>query len=221
MKNNYKNIVFTIVLTAASVASEAAVRADGTSVWFSGTATGGLTALQAQQVNADTATFWNGGEPNNSNNEDCAVQQATGGWNDLSCTNNTSRRAACFNGSDWALTAPATSILTSAANCPAGYSYAAPTNLQQRNALSARIVAAGAADVWINALDNATEGVWVFNAGTTSVFAPFWNAGEPNNSGSAEHCAEVLASGLWNDQSCGATRPVVCQHGFYRLEHCQ
>lgn len=210
MKNNYKNIVFTIVLTAASVASEAAVRADGTSVWFSGTATGGLTALQAQQVNADTATFWNGGEPNNSNNEDCAVQQATGGWNDLSCTNNTSRRAACFNGSDWALTAPATSILTSAANCPAGYSYAAPTNLQQRNALSARIVAAGAADVWINALDNATEGVWVFNAGTTSVFAPFWNAGEPNNSGSAEHCAEVLASGLWNDQSCGATRPVVC-----------
>src|SRR5690606_31705849 len=85
-----------------------------------------------------------------------------------------------------------------------------PQNLQQRNALSARIVSAGVGDVWINALDNVTEGVWVFNAGTTSVFAPFWNAGEPNNSGSAEHCAEVLASGLWNDQSCGVTRPVVC-----------
>lgn len=211
MKNNYKNIVFTIVLTAASVVSEAAVRADGTSVWFAGAATGGLTALQAQQVSADTATFWNGGEPNNSSEEDCAVQQASGGWNDLSCTNNASRRAACFNGSDWALSNSAsTSRTTATGSCPSGYVYAAPQNLQQRSALSARIVAAGAADVWINALDNATEGVWVFNAGTTSVFAPFWNAGEPNNSGSAEHCAEVLASGLWNDQSCGVTRPVVC-----------
>src|SRR5690606_26024210 len=144
MKNNYKNIVFSIVLTAASVASEAAVRADGTSVWFAGGATGGLTALQAQQVSADTATFWNSGEPNDYNDsEDCAVQQAAGGWNDLDCNNNSSRRAACFNGSDWALTAPATSILTSAASCPAGYSYAAPTNLQQRNALSARMVADG------------------------------------------------------------------------------
>src|SRR5690606_28479180 len=116
---------------------------------------------------------------------------------------------------DWALGSAATGIVAAAGACPAGYVYAAPQNLQQRNALSARIVSAGAGDVWINALDNVTEGVWVFNAGTTSVFAPFWNAGEPNNSGSAEHCAEVLASGLWNDQSCGVTRAVVCANSDF------
>src|SRR5690606_8180022 len=179
--------------------------------WFAGGATGGLTALQAQQVSADTATFWNSGEPNDYNDsEDCAVQQAAGGWNDLDCNNNSSRRAACFNGSDWALTAPATSILTSAASCPAGYSYAAPTNLQQRNALSARMVADGVADVWINALDFVDEDIWILNSGTSSVLPPFWNAGEPGNSGSGEHCAEVMANGLWNDLSCDALRPVVC-----------
>ncbi len=37
-----------------------------------------------------------------------------------------------------------------------------------------------------------------------------WGAGEPNNAND-EDCAELGASGRWNDLACGASRPFACQ----------
>jgi hypothetical protein len=39
-----------------------------------------------------------------------------------------------------------------------------------------------------------------------------WASGEPNNTGGAEHCAEILAgTGLWNDIPCESQKPVLCE----------
>lgn len=38
-----------------------------------------------------------------------------------------------------------------------------------------------------------------------------WNAGEPNNENSEEHCVIILPEGTWNDISCSSFRLVVCE----------
>uniref|UniRef100_A0A8C3PPL8 C-type lectin domain-containing protein n=1 Tax=Calidris pygmaea TaxID=425635 RepID=A0A8C3PPL8_9CHAR len=38
-------------------------------------------------IRAVTYTNWNAGEPNNRKNEDCAVIQDSGKWNDVNCSN--------------------------------------------------------------------------------------------------------------------------------------
>lgn len=220
MKNNYKKIALTITLILSSTLSLAASVADKSSVWFDrDTTNGGLTAAQAISVNADTVTFWNSGEPNDSSSEDCATQTNTGGWNDIGCE--LTRRVACFDGTNWSLTsgtvamgadnnASGTISNAQTACTNIGSQFAAPVTLEQRNALTSLISSAGITNgVFINAQDMITEGVWVINKGTT-VMAPFWSGSEPNNSGGAENCAESTSGGAWNDLSCTATRAVAC-----------
>ncbi|MFM9097624.1 MAG: lectin-like protein, partial [Phycisphaerales bacterium] len=54
----------------------------------------------------------------------------------------------------------------------------------------------------------ASEGTWAWTDGTPASYTN-WNAGEPNNSSSTEHYAEMLGSnGRWNDlNNAGATYP--------------
>jgi hypothetical protein len=77
------------------------------------------------------------------------------------------------------------------------------------------------ANAWIGAQDT-TEGSWRWandnvlfwtglSNGTANAYA-HWNAGEPNDSGGNEDCAEIRsADGLWNDQPCTAAFDFVCE----------
>lgn len=217
MKKNYKKTIISLTLTAVASFAQAATNSAGDSVWFASGVTGGLSAAQARLVNADTVTFWNGGEPNDSSSEDCATQTSSGVWNDIGCEQ--SRRAACFDGSSWSLSAAvvmgadndaSSSVAAAQTACTnIGSQFAAPVTLDQRNALSAVISAAGVSDVFINAQDMASEGTWILNKGSTPQ-APFWNAGEPDNAGGAENCAESTSSGVWNDNSCAISQQLAC-----------
>jgi hypothetical protein len=44
-----------------------------------------------------------------------------------------------------------------------------------------------------------------------SGYAPQWSNGEPNNVSTNEDCAEMYATGRWNDQACTATRGFICE----------
>ncbi|MFM1823242.1 MAG: hypothetical protein RI967_1508 [Planctomycetota bacterium] len=53
--------------------------------------------------------------------------------------------------------------------------------------------------LWIGFTDRKSEGLWAWSDGSSAKYTN-WNGGEPNNSGSVEHYAEMLgSSGLWND----------------------
>jgi hypothetical protein len=79
---------------------------------------------------------------------------------------------------------------------------------------------AGTANVWIGATDAAVEGSWLWSndgtqfwlgasGGSASAYAQ-WNGGEPNNQNN-EDCAEMYASGAWNDAVCTLTRGFICE----------
>jgi hypothetical protein len=44
-----------------------------------------------------------------------------------------------------------------------------------------------------------------------SAFPPQWSNGEPNNVSTNEDCAEIYATGRWNDEACTATRGFICE----------
>src|SRR5690554_5368853 len=231
MKNNYNKIVAFILLALISVSSQALLYKNEYFVWTHGSvaennagmgelAIPGLKALSR----ADTAQFWNSGEPNNSGGiEHCVTQAKNGGWNDTKCDE--SRPMACFNGENWVISSNVNLQIGSHSNsrpagCPTKYEFAAPMNLDQKQALDAVIPDGGT--VWINGFDNdrgmyppgspnptAKEGVWVFNRGITHLFGPNWASGEPANDG-AKNCASINASGQWVAESCSQPRAVVC-----------
>jgi len=63
---------------------------------------------------------------------------------------------------------------------------------------------------WIGLSDQAVEGQYKWADGSPYTF-PYWNAGEPNNSGN-EDCTEMYNSTYrWNDLPCNAGRYFVCE----------
>lgn len=79
------------------------------------------------------------------------------------------------------------------------------------NALrSAMVGPAGVDRFWIG-LAEPSEGRWIWSNGTPMKFAAF-RAGEPNNSGRGEDCAEWLVEdGRWNDLDCFQPRQFLCE----------
>src|SRR5690554_2614686 len=234
MKTNYNKIVAFILLALISVISQALLYKTEYFVWTNGSVTEdnagmGELALPIKGLKAlsrtDTVHFWNSGEPNNSSSiEHCVTQSKNGGWNDTKC--DAAHQLACFNGTSWTLSPSTVNIQNSVwstsppTGCLPGYSFAAPMNLDQKQALDAVIPDGGT--VWINGFDNdrgmyppgspapsAKEGVWVFNRGITHLFGPNWASGEPANDG-AKNCASINASGQWVAENCSQPRAVVC-----------
>lgn len=77
------------------------------------------------------------------------------------------------------------------------------------------IEAIAATDGWIGATDAAMEGTWVWVTNEPFAYSN-WNAGEPNNSGTGENCAELYggmstAPFKWNDGPCTAMLPAYCE----------
>ncbi|MBS52199.1 MAG: hypothetical protein CMI03_05555 [Oceanospirillaceae bacterium] len=210
MYKNYKKLLTLFTLALQPLMSTAAVNSSGASVWFDTGAVSALSPAQIEAVNADTLTFWNNGEPNDSGGEDCATQQAAGGWNDVDCGN--SNRPACFDGTDWVL---GNSSNFSAVSCPLNTVFAAPVTAEQRDLLIAAMNLAGVSTVYINATDSGSENTWLINATSASAFAPFWSATQPDNAGSGEHCTEVQSNGEWNDIACTEQRAVVCSDASF------
>ena len=67
---------------------------------------------------------------------------------------------------------------------------------------------------WIGFSDTVVEGVWVWD-GPPPLDPSFsaWCAGEPNDYGTGEDCAEHLfADGCWNDNDCSGARRYVCEY---------
>ena len=125
-------------------------------------------------VNLDNLTYddgrmaagiwsWDVNEPNNHNNQDCAVQKANGRWDDAGCA--VLNHAACRDqNGHWAISRSKVTWLLAPAACVTlgtGYSFSAPTNSQDNAALFA--AKAGIKNVWLNASDRNTEGQWLAN----------------------------------------------------------
>ncbi|XP_065326652.1 lactose-binding lectin l-2-like [Pelmatolapia mariae] len=64
---------------------------------------------------------------------------------------------------------------------------------------------------WIGLSDIHKEGRWMWSDGCAVSFV-YWYAGEPNNSGTNEHCVHTNLSDLkkWNDRKCSLILPSVC-----------
>lgn len=163
------------------------------------------------------APFWNTGEPNNAGaGEDCATQQKTAGWNDLSC--GSSLPIACYNpnlgaNGTWKVTNDSsvfTSVADFALKCQTAfgsqYKYYAPETLSQQkdlqNAMGAHT------EVYINANDIEYEGNWQINVGINN-----WAENQPSTL-TTEQCVSVDAStSFWRSRNCADTLPVACSSG--------
>ena len=66
--------------------------------------------------------------------------------------------------------------------------------IKRRNFYSKKI------QVWLGITDRHSEGHWVLESTGKSVVFTNWSSGEPNNSGSGEHCAAMLSR--WTDLKC-------------------
>jgi hypothetical protein len=66
---------------------------------------------------------------------------------------------------------------------------------------------------WIGYSDTATEGTFVWSDGSPSGYTS-WYGGEPNDYGTGEDCASTNYGdvGMWNDYTCGAALPFVCEY---------
>lgn len=115
---------------------------------------------------SEPCQYWKPGEPNDTDNEDCAEMQADGTWNDQGCSS--SRRMACRkNGAEcvpftcpddlWKLSSKSTTWSSAMSGCPSGYSPAVPRDFMENYMLQ---TTANGQKVWMNLTDAASEGLW-------------------------------------------------------------
>ncbi len=118
--------------------------------------------------NRQTAAIWswNTNEPNNANNEDCAVMIASGRWNDISCTNNSPRPYACNQAGteNWNITIADTGTYSGGEaacnNLGTSWHFKTPTNSKYNNAVHIAANNAGYNSVWLAITDANNEGDW-------------------------------------------------------------
>ena len=64
---------------------------------------------------------------------------------------------------------------------------------------------------WLGLSDLDTEGTFAWSDGTPVAYTN-WNAGEPNDAGGNEDCAQLVrATESWNDLDCTVPRSYVCE----------
>ena len=65
---------------------------------------------------------------------------------------------------------------------------------------------------WIGLTDEGHEGDWDWSDNSSSNFTNWrTSAGEPNNRGGNENCAEMIYDGLWNDNNCARKFAFICK----------
>ena len=106
---------------------------------------------------------WNTNEPNNVNNEDCAMQyKSSGRWNDARCS--TTRRYACQSTTSghWQITSNSGNWQSGVSACAAmgDYIFSAPVNAKENEELRWVQQSLNISNVWINSSDLAKEGDW-------------------------------------------------------------
>ncbi|WP_420591531.1 lectin-like protein [Bacterioplanoides sp.] len=175
-------------------------------------------------LNSRSAVYWAPNQPDNSGR--CTQLLVSSGvgegmWDDYPCTNKLP--VACYDGFEWRISDTTVEVnssdgdsnenLSSANNvCAAlekngvagNFRFAAPMSYVENLRLHAIAKKNSHAAVWINVQSLKYENAWKFNKGV-DVIGPFWNTGEPNNSGGSQDCAQLLSSGAWDDVSCSAS----------------
>lgn len=71
----------------------------------------------------------------------------------------------------------------------------------------------GGTHVWLGASDAKEESAWVWLSGEAWFYQAFASA-RPDNLERSEHCLSMLNDGTWDDASCGAELPYVCERTF-------
>ncbi|XP_069467148.1 mannose-binding protein C-like [Ambystoma mexicanum] len=91
----------------------------------------------------------------------------------------------------------------------AGGSLPMPLTAEENSAI-AQIVKTKGKRVYLGINDKEVEGSFKLLTGNRITYAN-WNAHEPNNSGGAENCAEIIENGKWNDRTCSDMNLNVCE----------
>lgn len=98
-----------------------------------------------------------------------------------------------------------------------GHALALPGDDAERIALSTVATEASPDRWWLGGTDVAAEGTWLDLDGAPITYLP-WAPGEPNNTGGAENCLDVLADPAeggarvdrYDDRTCTAPYPYIC-----------
>ena len=94
--------------------------------------------------------------------------------------------------------------------CEAKGGHLATISSAQENESAAKLLTSGETG-WIGATDQDNEGTFSWVTGETVSYTN-WEQGEPNDYGGNEDYAELLSSGVWNDNSGTALRPFICEY---------
>lgn len=129
--------------------------------------------------NRQTAAIWswNTNEPNNANNEDCAIMLNNGRWADVGCGDNRVHPYSCNQDGteNWTITASETGTYNGGeAACQtlgSSWHFKTPTNSKYNNAVRTAANNAGYDRVWLAISDAGTEGNWTDPGNTFPVTA--------------------------------------------------
>lgn len=167
-------------------------------------------------------TRWAVGEPNNANNEDCAVSYTnTGLWNDVPCT--TTAAFVCesfdapnpkaYNGHTYTIFQDRKLWVDAQRSCSElGQSLVTINDAAEEAWLKQHF---GSATFWTGYNDVAKEGTFVWPEPSSYVN---WRTGEPNNTSGNEDCTVANApangsavAGRWNDIPCNSFVNFMCE----------
>lgn len=161
-------------------------------------------------------TRWAAGEPNNANNEDCAVSYTnTGLWNDVPCT--TTAAFVCesfdppqvkqYNGHAYTVFPERRTWVDAQRSCSElGQSLVTINDTAEETWLKQQFPSSS---YWIGYNDVTKEGTFVWPEVSSYVN---WRAGEPNNTGGNEDCTVAYGSASgWNDIACNNYVSYVCE----------
>jgi len=159
--------------------------------------------------------YWSGDALKSPDNEanDCLVINGSGHWIDAACDGGP-HQVACFSGDGWYLSPESINVSNfsdAQRACNAigiGYRFFSPISAADNRNLRELV---GDKTVWINGIDIAEEGTWVFNS--TGLPTPNWASSEPNGK-AIKNCTFVDSHGLWHADECSGTdsesRKVTC-----------